>query len=65
MEKVTPIKETPVSKVYTFAVDMVIQIFAEDETQAKAKLDKEGGYITARDIELIETTIVPNLKDKK
>ncbi len=59
------VKETPISKVYTFTVDMVIQIFAEDETQARAKLDKEGGYITARDIELLDTTTVPNLKDKK
>jgi hypothetical protein len=58
-------KSTPVSKVYTFAVDMVIQIFAEDELQAKNKLDKEGGYITIRTTELLDVTEIPNSKDEK
>jgi hypothetical protein len=57
--------EIPVTKVYSFSVNMIIQVFAENENQAKAKLDKEGGYITARDIELLETTFLPNLKENK
>jgi hypothetical protein len=44
---------------------MIVQVLAEEETVAKDKLNREGGYITARDIELLDTTTVSNLKDKK
>jgi hypothetical protein len=37
---------------YTFEVRMLIQILAKDEDAAKEKLDKDGGYVTKRDVEL-------------
>ena len=62
---VTPIKDTPISKVFTFQVNMVVQIFAEDEDMAKGKLDKEGGYITKRDLERLNVAVLHNeLKEK-
>jgi uncharacterized protein YpuA (DUF1002 family) len=58
-------KKVQESKVYTFSVDMVIQVFAEDELQAQNKLDQEGGYITNRTTELLNVVKIPNSKDKK
>jgi hypothetical protein len=62
---VTPIKDTPISKVFTYQVNMIIQIFAEDEDMAKAKLDKEGGYITKRDLELLNVAVLHNKTKEK
>lgn len=41
------IKET---KCYSFNVNMVIQVLAEDEKTAIDQLNKQGGYITKRDV---------------
>ena len=62
---VTPIKDTPISKVFTYQVNMIIQILAEDEDMAKGKLDKEGGYITKRDLELLNVAILHNETKEK
>lgn len=37
---------------YTYQVTMLIQILAKDEITAREKLDKDGGYVTKRDVEL-------------
>lgn len=34
---------------YTYEVTMLIQVLAEDEESAQAKLDKDGGYVTKRE----------------
>jgi hypothetical protein len=62
---VTPIKNTPISKVFTFQVNMIVQILAEDEDMAKGKLDKEGGYITKRDLELLNVVVLHNETKEK
>ena len=31
---------------------MIIQVLAKDQETAKDKLDKDGGYVTKRDVEL-------------
>jgi len=62
---VTPIKDTPVSKVFTYQVNMIVQILAEDENIAKAKLEREGGYITTREVELLNTAILHNEPKEK
>ena len=41
-----------VTNCYTYEVKMIIQILAKDEEAAKEKLDKDGGYVTKRDVEL-------------
>jgi len=58
-------KKVQESEVYTFSVDMVSQVFAEDELQAQNKVDQEGGYITTRITELLSVVKIPNSKDKK
>jgi hypothetical protein len=45
------------SKVYTYSVNMIIQLVAEsDEAKAKEQLDKEGGYVTSRVVKLLNVT---------
>ena len=44
---------------------MVVQILAEDEDMAKGKLDKEGGYITKRDLELLNVAVLHNERKEK
>ena len=62
---ITPIKDTPISKVFTYQVNMIIQILAEDEDMAKAKLDRDGGYITKRDLELLNVAVLHNETKEK
>lgn len=44
-----------ITKCFTYNVDMVIQVFAQNEIDARAKLDKEGGYVSKRDVKLIDS----------
>ena len=44
---------------YTYKVEMTIQILAENEAQASAKLDMEGGYISKREVYLLDKTLIP------
>ena len=37
---------------YTYEVKMLIQILAKDEEAAREKLDKDGGYVTKREVDL-------------
>ena len=41
---------------YTYEVTMILQVLEEDEDSAKEKLDKDGGYVTKRDVKLVNTT---------
>lgn len=47
-------KEALDTYAYTYEVNMIIQVLAEDEKKAKEQLDAQGGYVTSR---------VVNLKD--
>jgi hypothetical protein len=44
-----------VTNCYTYEVKMIIQILAKNEETAKEKLDKDGGYVTKRDVDLKDT----------
>ena len=50
---------------YTYKVEMVIQILAKDLPTAADKLNTMGGYITSRKVELLETTQLPVVSEKK
>ena len=39
---------------------MIIQILADDEPSARDKLDKEGGYMTKRDVVLKDSVVLFN-----
>ena len=50
---------------YTYKVEMVIQILAKDLPTAADKLNTLGGHITSRKVELLETTQLPIVSEKK
>lgn len=45
---------------FTYKVEMVIQILAEDEESARDQLDKNGGYVTARKVNLMDSVALYN-----
>lgn len=45
-------KKTKPTVCYSYEITMVVQVFAEDEEAAKDKLDKEGGFVSSRLVEL-------------
>ena len=45
------IKNTPQS-VFTYAVNMIVSVFAEDESKARIELDQNGGFVSYRAVEL-------------
>jgi hypothetical protein len=40
---------------YTYQVNMVLQVLATSEEEARAKLDEKGGFISSRDVNLIDS----------
>ena len=50
---------------YTYKVEMVIQILAKYLPTAADKLNTIGGHITSRKVELLETTQLPVVSEKK
>ena len=50
---------------YTYKVEMIIQIFAEDEKEARNRLDNQGGYVTSRNVKLMDSIPLFNGKEKE
>lgn len=50
---------------YTYEVMMVVQILAEDEKEARSRLDNQGGYVTSRKVTLKDSIPLFNGKDKE
>jgi hypothetical protein len=50
---------------YTYEVMMVVQILAEDEKEARNRLDNQGGYVTSRKVNLKDSIPLFNGKDKE
>jgi len=40
---------------YSYKVEMVIQILAPDEKAAREKLDANGGYVSSRNVTLMDS----------
>ena len=47
-------------ELFSYKVEMVVHVFAENEPQAKDKLDVEGGFVSKREVFLIDKTELPN-----
>jgi hypothetical protein len=43
---------------YTYEVNMVIQVLAPNKEIADAKLEREGGYISKRDVNFVISTVL-------
>jgi hypothetical protein len=54
-QDVVKVKEEKVTKCYTYEVKMIIQVICDDDDKAaQIKLDKEGGYVTKREVTLVD-----------
>ncbi len=40
---------------FTYKVEMIIQILADNETTARAQLDEKGGYVTSRKVTFMDS----------
>ena len=64
-DNVTKIKETKKTQCFSYEVNMLVHIIADDEATAKAQLDEKGGIVTKRDVKLVNsTTLYGEDKDK-
>ena len=62
---VTNIKETKPTQCFSYQVNMLVHIIADDEASAKAQLDEKVGIVTKRDVKLVNTvTLYGEDKDK-
>lgn len=43
------------SKCYTYSVNLILQVIAKDEISARQYLDNNGGYVTLRDVKLLNS----------
>ena len=55
-------KDTLETHAYTYEVNMIVQILAEDEKKAKEQLDANGGYVTSRVVTLKDSVKLFNGK---
>ena len=64
-DNVTNIKETKPTQCFSFEVNMLVHIIADDEATAKSQLDEKGGIMTKRDVKLVNTvTLYGEEKEK-
>jgi hypothetical protein len=54
-DNVTKIKETKPTQCFSYEVNMLVHVIADDEATAKAQLDDKGGIVTKRDVKLVNT----------
>lgn len=52
--------KTDTTTCYTYEVRMIVQVLATDEKTAKEQLDAQGGYLTKRDVNLVNSIKLPN-----
>jgi hypothetical protein len=45
-------QETSPKSMFTYAVNMIVSVFAEDEDRARATLNENGGFVSHREVEL-------------
>lgn len=49
-----PKVEQKETKVFTYEVKMIVSIFDTNEKSAQEKLDREGGFVSNREVSLID-----------
>jgi hypothetical protein len=45
---------------YTYKVEMLVQVLAKDEPTALEQLEKSGGYVTDRSVNLMDSVALYN-----
>jgi len=41
--------------VFTYKVNMIVSVFAENERQAREQLDSSGGFVSFREVDLADS----------
>jgi hypothetical protein len=54
-DNVTNLKETKVTKCFSYEVVMTVHIIADNAEAARAELDEKGGIVTQRAVKLVNT----------
>jgi len=54
-----------ITHAYTYEINMVVQVMAEDEKTAKERLDAQGGYVSSREVTLKDSVALFSGKEKK
>lgn len=49
---------------FTYEVVMIVQVLADDRESADSKLDKDGGYVSRRDVVLKDVAYLYDGSDK-
>lgn len=57
-------KETSSTSCFTYEVTMIVQVLAESREDADGKLDREGGYVSRRDVVLKDVAYLYDGSDK-
>lgn len=55
-DNVSKIKESKPTQCFSYEVNMLVHIIADNETTAKAQLDEKGGIVTKREVKLVNST---------
>lgn len=62
---VTKIKEVKPTQCFSYEVNMLVHIIADNEATAQAQLNEKGGIVTKREVKLVNTvTLYGEDKDK-
>lgn len=56
-------KEEKQTAVYSYQVNMLVHVVADTPNEARKKLDDQGGIMTKRDVELVNSAILYGEKE--
>lgn len=46
------------TRCFTYKVEMIVQVLADDEKAAREQLDSKGGYVSARQVNLMDSILL-------
>jgi hypothetical protein len=46
------------TRCFTYKVEMMVQVLADDEKSAREQLDSKGGYVSARQVNLMDSILL-------
>ena len=46
------------TRCFSYKIDMIVQVLAEDEKSARELLDKNGGYVSTRTVKLMDSILL-------
>jgi hypothetical protein len=60
------VKDTEkVTQLFSYEVNMLVHIVADNEETAKAQLDEKGGIVTKREVKLLNTSTLYGEQEKE